>query len=63
MYHETISDIIDTYTLTGTTSIYGALCNDRQVLSEKLIYKGKIENIPANKPMEYKLTNSYFSLV
>jgi hypothetical protein len=64
MQHETISDIINTYNLTGTTSIYGALCNDRQVLSEKLIYKGKIEDIPADilrlEPMEYESIGNKF---
>ena len=64
MLYETIADIIDTYDLTGNTSIYGALCNDRQVLSEKLLYKGKIEDIPVEilrlEPMEYKSMKNKF---
>jgi hypothetical protein len=64
MKHETIADIIDTYDLTGTTSIYGALCNQRQVLSEKLLYKGKTEDIPTEilrlELMEYELEGNKF---
>jgi hypothetical protein len=64
MQHETILDIIDTYSLTGTTSIYGAICNERQVLSEKLLYKGKIEDIPVEilrlELMEYELKGNKF---
>jgi hypothetical protein len=64
MHHETIADIIDTYTLTGTISVYVAICNERQILSEKKIYKGKIEDIPANilkmEPMEYELEGNKF---
>ena len=64
MQHETISDIIDTYTLTGTTSVFVAICNEKQVLSEKLIYRGKIADIPTNilrmEPMEYESIGNKF---
>jgi hypothetical protein len=64
MKKETLSDLIITYNLIGNITICRALHNDRQILSEKVIYSGDIKDMPAELlkliPFEYELKEKMF---